>query len=732
MHSAPFVKRPAIEAGRSLGNGGARPRSAGRWLLPLVLSAAVHPAWAARTVQDGAPGTAGANGTTAGHAGSTGGSGGSVTLVGPASDDVEQSVSATGGLGGSGGNGAAGTALLKGGNAGAGGAGGAATAKLTFTTAYMGAAADASGGWGGDAGAPGASFGAGSGSGAVGGAGGSATASILGTSVNNEPVSAYAIGGNGGSAYGVGGRGGQGGTAAANGRVLSDAGDARLDLTARGGLGGSGYQGADGGDGGSVQLSNASEGSALNALALSQSISGGAGGDSDFGRGGRGGDAASVLSRVGLPQETWTYKVQMAARGGHGGNSNDSIGGAAGLGRTALDLDHAGDVYATLVATGGNAGDGRAGTAGSAAGSAEASARVVSGAFALVSAEANGGDAARDAASVLSDNITWLGNGGTALARTDVQATVVNTTATARGGQGLKAGDAVATANGSALGGIGQVTAAAYAPSADARATATSRQTTAEPSTWSTASAQVEGATGTASAKSTTQYTGARDMTVEASAQMQTPNGEARAETGVSGILGAPDVDRPQAYAMLTALPIGDMTFGPRLAAQMEAPGAMVLAQGAVAFSNRGAGDSAPASASADARLQTTLAAGEHAYLGLQDITAADGISALSDFTSLSFSVDNHGTSLLSRSFSTLEEARQFFTDNPISLAGAQGEVDLGLHFVMTGVPLNGLRFNYVIGVIPEPSTQALMALAFGGLFAVRRWQARRAAVTSA
>jgi hypothetical protein len=125
-------------------------------------------------------------------------------------------------------------------------------------------------------------------------------------------------------------------------------------------------------------------------------------------------------------------------------------------------------------------------------------------------------------------------------------------------------------------------------------------------------------------------------------------------------------------------------------------------------------------------RLQTTLAAGETALLGLLDFFPQGEIGGLT------FSVDNHGTTLFSRSFSSNAEAWDYFADHPMTLTAVEGNIDLGLHLALTGTLPQSLALNFMVGAIPEVSTQVMVTLAFGGLFVLRRWQARKAAARGA
>lgn len=578
--------------------------------------------------------------------------------------------------------------------------------------------------------------------GARGGNGGQATGTLEGSFLD-EFYASYSVvptGGAGGAAYGIGGKGGNGGTATGSGRIDNPAGLSNLSLQATGGAGGAGLEGADGGDGASTALTNAVSGSGLDSLRLNQSAYGGKGGDSTSAVGGRGGDALSELARVSAAQGQ--LRIWVDANGGQGGHGSQGTGGSGGSGRATLDLQHAGGaVFGTVMARGGAPGDAALRNPGSVAGQAEATGRVVGSAseFTDLSVFATGGEAGQRYDTRNTANRIWLGNGGQATAQGHAEGGGrVSVQVRATGGQGERGGDAAATASARGTSPLANVfaDAGATSPGSLARSSAVAELSTNQIATpvRAKATAFTSGANSDAEARSTSGYTGERSMVIGTSVQSSDASATAHAATGVGGLTERYDTYGPFGYSILIGAPSSDQIVLTPQVAQMYADGQTpLLAQGGVGTGPAMTfGKTALSDVSLDARLQTVLADNERAFIGLLDLQLNNVDVPNSVFGNLSFSVDNHGTELFKQEFTSLEEARAYFADRPIVLDSATGNVDLGLHFSVVGALSSGWRINYVIGVIPEPSTQALMALAFGGLFAVRRWQARRGAVMAA
>ncbi len=121
---------------------------------------------------------------------------------------------------------------------------------------------------------------------------------------------------------------------------------------------------------------------------------------------------------------------------------------------------------------------------------------------------------------------------------------------------------------------------------------------------------------------------------------------------------------------------------------------------------------------------QTYTAAANYLYtangsraftLGLLNISAYS-----CGFDSLSFTVKNGGTTLLSDTFSNLSAAQSFFTDTQHSLGNLNGNVDLSLNYRLTANAVRGAGISYIIGMatpaVPEPGEWLLFLVGLGVL----------------
>lgn len=714
MPSVQSINRRAACASPTRAN---RARTARR-LLPLTLAIAISHGWAATQSQTGTDGAPGVHGTAVGQAGTEGQAGGnsSRTLAAP---DAYNSLTVQGGAGGFGGNGGAGTASVQGGVPGRGGAGGAAQARTTTVQSCDATAQSlAVGGFGGNAGQVSAIN---RGPGSMGGAGGDASASSTAQG-STAAATSRAYGGQGGLAYGSGGVGGAGGTATATTSGTATGGSFTGDLIAGGGAGGNGLDGAAGGGGASVELRNAAAGSALDSLVLSQHALGGNGGESLTNAAGRGGRALSEL--VLTDTRATQLQLNLLAAGGHGGATSSGVAGAGGEAIARLDIVSNGELSLIGSAVGGDGGladNGPGGLGGAATSSVRGKVNTAS--QLNISSSAQGGRSPAWAPYLV----------GSAHAMADaVGGGSVHASADAISQFGASA-SALASGRGSLS--SGSVSAVASSTSdANAIARATSHHTTQARNTGahSEAWAYGQGASGLADAESTTVYQGAgRAMTLSsgATAPAHVAGALTYARTAMGGV-AAPinDADVLPTYSDLVGLPDFPLDTLPSQVASTYVKGYQpLLAHGEVGLVLQPGADQEKA-ATAVAGLRTHLGEGETIFIGLLGLQVEG-----QGFGTLSFSVRNGSSNmLLSESFTTLEEAQAYFTDRPITLDGLQGNVDLGLSFTMTGSLWQEARINYVIGVIPEPSTHALMGLAFGGVFAARRWQARRAASPAA
>ena len=378
----------------------------------LLVSGNASAGWVSDT---GADGLNGANGVD-GNVGTNGGDGlaGGDASAFVNADDAANYAIATGGNGGFGGDGGdsslSGADGGNGGNGGAGGNAAAGAALLTPGFIVNGAAStsvSASGGAGNNGGRLGRAGGGGGAPGTTGdsGNGGSAYAEAGTRATGNIDVTALAVGGAGGGAFydafsGTS-RAGNGG-AASLGRVYGEStagGDVSVFGRAVGGAGGAstGWN-AYAGDGAGVSLLNAVDGDTSGRLTLTQSATGGASGDANYGPAGRAGAASSLLDKT---TSSSALIIRTGASGGAGGYKNlysglPGTGVSGGLAEaSARGVNTAGTVDIIATASGGNGGNGYNGNRAARGGQATASAEGVSASSLGVRAIARGGRGGR-------------------------------------------------------------------------------------------------------------------------------------------------------------------------------------------------------------------------------------------------------------------------------------------------------------------------------------------------
>lgn len=78
-----------------------------------------------------------------------------------------------------------------------------------------------------------------------------------------------------------------------------------------------------------------------------------------------------------------------------------------------------------------------------------------------------------------------------------------------------------------------------------------------------------------------------------------------------------------------------------------------------------------------------------------------------SGFSSLTFTVKNGATTLLSDKFTSLSAAQKFFTDDPLSLGTFKGSVDLTLSLQVTANKIEGTGISYVVADSAAPAAAA-------------------------
>jgi len=102
--------------------------------------------------------------------------------------------------------------------------------------------------------------------------------------------------------------------------------------------------------------------------------------------------------------------------------------------------------------------------------------------------------------------------------------------------------------------------------------------------------------------------------------------------------------------------------------------------------------------------------------LGLLSINSYGGASP---FTSLTFTVQNGATSLLSKTFTTLAAAQTYFNDDPLALGNLVGAVSLKETLSVTEKAAGGVGVSYVVAdplVVPGPLAAAHLAVSRAAL----------------
>ena len=98
--------------------------------------------------------------------------------------------------------------------------------------------------------------------------------------------------------------------------------------------------------------------------------------------------------------------------------------------------------------------------------------------------------------------------------------------------------------------------------------------------------------------------------------------------------------------------------------------------------------------------------------LGLLGINSYGGASP---FTSLTFTVQNGATSLLSKTFTSLTAAQTYFNDDPLALGNLVGAVSLKETISVTEKTAGGIGVSYVVAdplVVAAPLTSSAARLA--------------------
>jgi hypothetical protein len=474
-----------------------------------------------------------------------------------------------------------------------------------------------------------------------GGTGGSAKASASATASGSNSASAasYTTGGTGGNASGAGLVAGTGGTATGTtASASSGSGQVNVLASQAGGSGGTGGNGANGGAGTSSALYNAVSGLTSGILYATQNAYGGNGGYSYTGTAGKGAAATSTLGSSAKPYTDSGASYLQVGLTADGGNGGGTSSGVEGAGGTA-----AATLYLTSTAT--------------------ESPSVIG------SATANGGTGMTPGAASAIATVA-----GTQSIDSEIKATA---TATSLAGS-LGAG-ATATATTSSIGSVTGV-----------------------------ATATTTGATGNATANSTAAnaLTGATD-TVLANATAPTGTGTVSTltEANIGGNWFGNPVNTSNGYAAYgfgmglptASVQVNDLTsptLNPVVYNSLAASGSSIFGAGVLGANYLGATGSRTYTAS---NTQEYSLSGSNAFtLGLLSLGAYG-----SGFSSLSFTVTEGTSTLLSKSFTSLSTAETYFTDDPVSLGDLSGAVALKLTFKLTASTAEGAGISYLVADAP-------------------------------
>lgn len=540
----------------------------------------------------------------------------------------------------------------------------------------------------------------GAGSGATGTNGGAALATALSRAATGAAkATANATGGAGGSASGVNARAGNGGIASATATGEALAGNASASVSVQGGVGGRGFARAAGGTGGTIVLDNAVKASGNGTLELAQVALAGEGGITTGGRFGDGGSATSLLAVD--DNRASAIKANIQASGGNAGKANGSsaLAGSGGSGKAVLDLK-AGAAGSSAAGTAFARSGWVQGTpdAASRIGDATARSTVQADLSALSVAQVVGGS---------SDNLAYepfvSGGNMDAFARAVSNGQSTATASAFHGGLLARS-----TVRAEAIGGNGTTVANANFQVAEAQVQAFS---SARGAASNTATAKGFADRGTVAARSVS--TGANGVVVQTDAQTGMSEGWAQAATSanVGGTLVPISLTYRDSLSHATALPDAatvTAAFGasPQVAAALADGQVVGIGTIVGAYSRDGIAANANV-LSANFRFATD--APGFLVFGLLGSQSTDV-----GFGNLELTISNHGTELFSRSFTSLTDARVFFSDHAFNLGAlAAGDQDLLLTAGFTESRSGAFGFNYTFGVspVPEPQTWMLMLL---------------------
>jgi hypothetical protein len=152
--------------------------------------------------------------------------------------------------------------------------------------------------------------------------------------------------------------------------------------------------------------------------------------------------------------------------------------------------------------------------------------------------------------------------------------------------------------------------------------------------------------------------------------------------------MGAPSASVQSSY-------LASATVNPVVYDSLQSSGSSIFGAGVL-----GANYSSTSTGSYTYTASTTHAytlSGENSFtLGLLTMGAYDG-----GFTSLTFTVKEGTTSLLTKTFTSLSAAQSYFTDDPVSLGDITGTTDLILSYKLTAAVPEGAGISYLLADAP-------------------------------
>jgi hypothetical protein len=413
---------------------------------------------------------------------------------------------------------------------------------------------------------------------------------------------------------------------------------------------------------------------------LTQNVTGGSGGGTDTGAAGAGGSATSTLgtsTKAYANTSASSFTATLNATGGAGGFASSGSAGAGGIGTASLYL--VSSATDAPHATGSSNARGGAVTSG-VGGAASAEASVTSPNSANATAAATGGAGPTPGTATATATATGSVSGNVlvnAVARANSFSSSTNLGNTAN-----------ATADTTS---IGSITGVANANSAGSAGTALAQSAALDPAVTGQKVVAI------ASAPSNVGTVSTQTMATIAGSWFGSPTSSSNGETSYAQAMGSP-TPAVQAAIVNSSTPN----------TQAALAGSSIFGAGVLGTNYTASSGSVQYTASTEHVFN--LSGSNTITLGLLNF---GGNSTLA-LSSLSFTVKEGSTSLLSNSFSTLAAAETFFKDDPLSLGKLTGPVDLTLSYHLTENQPGGFGISYVLADAPaggavEPRAQVLM-----------------------